>query len=105
MREEERKRPSQPAFLPPPPSCVLSTPSIISRSGLLGRDRRRVRLGRLVALKRQQLLAENRNIPRGLNPQADFAAVNVHHRDADVFADVDLFTQFATQDQHSATLR
>src|SRR5437762_12622512 len=65
---------------------------------LLGLDRRRIRLGSLIALKRQQFLTEDRHITRGLNAQPNFTAVDIHHRDADVFADVDFLTQFPTQD-------
>src|SRR5262249_42172855 len=46
----------------------------------------------------------DRHVPRGLDPQADLAAVDVHDGNADVVADVNLFAQFAAQDQHLATL-
>src|SRR5262245_24512549 len=65
---------------------------------------RRIRRVRLVILQRQQFLPVDRHVTRCLDPQADLASIDVHDGDADVVTDVDLLTQFATQDQHLATL-
>src|SRR5437763_16811840 len=51
-----------------------------------------------------QLLADNRHIARCFNSKANLAPIDVHHRDANVVVDVDLFTQLAAQYQHFATL-
>src|SRR5262245_41534065 len=51
-------------------------------------------------VQREQLLPVDRHVARGLDAQADFAPVDVDHGDADVFADVDLFAQFAAEYQH-----
>src|SRR4051794_40724552 len=52
----------------------------------------------------QEFLTEDRHITRGFDSQTNLAAINVNHGDADVVADVDLFTQFSAQYQHVATL-
>jgi hypothetical protein len=43
-------------------------------------------------------LTEDRHIARSFDPQPNLAAVNIDNRDADIVADVDLLTQFPTQD-------
>ena len=75
------------------------------------RDRRRRSVGDgrgagggFRVLQRQQLLTVDRHVSRRLDAQPDLAPVDVHHGDADIFADVNLLTQFAAQDQHVATL-
>src|SRR5439155_24373506 len=60
--------------------------------------------GLIPCLQGEQLLTEDRHITRGFDPQADLAPVDVHDRDTDVFTDNDLFTEFAAEDQHVATL-
>src|SRR5262249_49366471 len=57
-----------------------------------------------VPLQRQQLLPVDRNVARGFDAQTNLASVDVHDRDADIIADVDLLTEFPTEDQHLATL-
>src|SRR5689334_13803908 len=67
----------------------------------MARSRQHARL-RLDArgVQREQLLPVDGHVPGGLDPQPDLAAVDVHHGDADVFADVNLFAQFAAEYQH-----
>src|SRR5206468_16566 len=63
-----------------------------------------VRRRRSGSLFLQELLPENRHLAWGLDAQTDLAPVDIDHRDADVFADVDFLTQLAAQDKHVATL-
>ena len=70
----------------------------------LGSGRRLRFRGRPAAVQRQQLLAEDRDVSRRLDPQANLAAVDVDHGDTNVLVDVDLLTQLAAQNQHVANL-
>src|SRR5262249_6446953 len=63
-----------------------------------------VRWGRGVLGGAQKLLAEDRHIARGFDPQANFAAIDIDDGDANIVVDVDLFTQFSAEHQHFATL-
>ena len=47
----------------------------------------------LVALEREQLLTVDRHVAGRLDPQADLAAVDVDDSDADIVADVNLFSK------------
>jgi hypothetical protein len=40
-----------------------------------------------------------------LDTETDLAAIDINHRDTDVIADVNLFPELATENQHGATLR
>src|SRR5262245_33523208 len=55
-------------------------------------------------VERQLLLPVDRHVARGFDPEADLAAIDVHHRDADIVADVDLFPELAAENQHFASL-
>src|SRR4051794_13094428 len=48
----------------------------------------------------QQLLAEDRDIARRLDPEADQAAVHLHHGDLDIRTDPQAFPTLPTQDEH-----
>src|SRR5437868_7153669 len=68
-----------------------------------GRDgRRRGRGGGAFAgrLERQQLLAVDGHVARGVDAEANLAPVDVHDGDTDVVTDVDFFTELAAEDQH-----
>src|SRR5262249_36921726 len=54
----------------------------------------------LPVLQGQQLLPVDGDVPGRLDAQADLAPVDVDDRDADVLADVDLFSELAAEDQH-----
>jgi hypothetical protein len=60
---------------------------------------------RLLLVQGEEFLAINGNVSWCLNTQTNLATVDVHDRDTDVVADVDLFPEFATENQHGATLR
>ena len=53
----------------------------------------------------EKLLAKDRHVPRRLNTEADFAPVDVHDGNADIFPDENLFAKLSAQDEHVATLR
>src|SRR6516162_6093063 len=55
-------------------------------------------------LQGQKLLAVDRDVTRRLDPQANFTPINIDDRNADVIADVDLFSELTAEDQHVATL-
>jgi hypothetical protein len=49
-------------------------------------------------------LPKNRNVTGRFDTQPDLAAVNINDRDADIFTNADLFTEFTTKYQHDAVL-
>jgi len=65
-------------------------------SGLLGQQ--------LLLGKRQKLLAIDRNVARGFDPQADFATVDIYDRDADIVTNEDLLSEFTAKYEHVASL-
>src|SRR5437773_4989367 len=74
----------------------------LSAPKLASRDRLGVfRPGRV---QRQQLLPIDRHVTGRFDPKPNLAAVNVHHGDADVVADENLFAKLAAEDQHVAAL-
>ena len=51
----------------------------------------------------KEFLAINGNIPGGFDAKAYFAPVDVHHSDANIIANVNLFAEFSAEHQHIAT--
>jgi hypothetical protein len=48
---------------------------------------------------RSDLLAEDRNLPGGIDAQAHLTVIQLHHRHDDPIVDHDPLTKFARQDQ------
>src|SRR5687768_12692375 len=92
-----------PARISPSSARSSTTPRRVSAAVRLLDRRGTFFLAALVTLG-EQFLAEDGYFARGLDAQADFAAVDVYDGYADVVADVDLFSQLAAQHQHDALL-
>jgi hypothetical protein len=56
-------------------------------------------------VKRQELLAVDGDIARGLDAETNLSAIDVHYRDADIVSDVDLFPELTTEYEHGGILR
>jgi len=58
----------------------------------------------LLLVQWQEFLTVDGHVARCFDSQADLAAVDVYDRNADIFADVNLLSELATENQHCATL-
>src|SRR5207244_3209767 len=98
---------------PPAPANPPTAPAVGTTSRCQAEQKdassgngRRVRLPLgLLLVQREQFLPVNRHVARGLDPQANLAAIDIHNGDTDVIADVDLFPELTTEYEHGATLR
>src|SRR5258705_12409467 len=58
---------------------------------------------RVPGLSGDEFLPQDRDLPGGLDPDADQVAPDHRHRDADVLPDDDPLADFSAQDQHGET--